>query len=149
MCDSRNQQAHRSSFRALEKPIIKRFQEYRGRPKAIEDFQKAMFTAEAWFVEASKNMTEAVAAGNLTRWTAEELDAVKTMLQEYESWAKEKMDAQKKVGEAMHVDPVLLNADLESRGKALQSHVSCIDGTYMSGTDVNVAGTWSPKETHA
>lgn len=84
-----------------------------------------MFTAEAWFVEASKNMTEAVAAGNLTRWTKEELDAVKNMLQEYEKWATEQMAAQKKVGEQMHVDPVLLNADLERRGKALQSHVSC------------------------
>jgi hypoxia up-regulated 1 len=70
-------------------------------------------------------MTEAVTAGNLTRWTKEELEAVEKMLQDYEAWAKEKMTAQKEVGEAMHIDPVLLNADLESRGKALQSLVSC------------------------
>lgn len=109
--------------RAMEKPIIRRFQEFSGRNRAIDDFQKAIVAGRAWFDEASKNMTEAMSLGNLTRWTQEELDSVKTMLQEYEAWAKEKMAAQKAVGEAMHVDPVLLNADLDSRGKALQSHV--------------------------
>ena len=69
-------------------------------------------------------MTEALTAGNLTRWSKEELEAVETMLKDYEMWAKEKMVAQKEVGEQMHIDPVLLNADLESRGKALQSMVS-------------------------
>ncbi|KAJ9094363.1 hypothetical protein QFC19_007971 [Naganishia cerealis] len=113
----------REVIEAMEKPIIKRFQEYNGRGKAIEDFQKAIFASQTWLDEAFKNVTEAISAGNLTRWTKEELEGVKTMLQEYESWAKEKMAAQKAVGEAMHVDPVLLNADLESRGRALQSHV--------------------------
>lgn len=75
-------------------------------------------------MEATQNMTEALTAGNLTRWTKEELEAVETMLKDYEMWAKEKMTAQKEVGEQMHIDPVLLNADLESRGKALQSMVS-------------------------
>lgn len=107
----------------MEKPIIRRFQEFSGRNRAIDDFQKAIVAGRAWFDEASRNMTEALSLGNLTRWTQEELDGVKTMLQEYESWAKDKMAAQKAVGEAMHVDPVLLNADLDSRGKALQSHV--------------------------
>lgn len=123
--------------------------EYQGRPKAIEDFQKAMFTAEAWFVEATKNMTEAIAAGNLTRWTQEELDGVKSMLQESEKWATEQMAAQKKVGEQMHVDPVLLNADLERRGKALQSHVSCSACIQKAVTDTRVTGTWSSEETVA
>lgn len=139
-------------FRALERPIIRRFQEYQGRPKAIEDFQKAMFAGRAWFVEASKNMTEALAAGNLTRWTKEELAAVESMLKDHETWAKEKMEAQKQVGEEMHVDPVLLNSDLESRGKALQSHVSCLGGTTEKNTDPYaslVTGTWPAEEAHA
>ena len=108
----------------MEKPIIRRFTEYKGRPKAIEDFQKAIIAGRAWFMEATQNMTEALTAGNLTRWSKEELEAVETMLKDYEMWAKEKMAAQKEVGEQMHIDPVLLNADLESRGKALQSMVS-------------------------
>ncbi|KAJ9120183.1 hypothetical protein QFC22_003082 [Naganishia vaughanmartiniae] len=113
----------RETIEAMEKPIIRRFQEFSGRNRAIDDFQKAIVAGRAWFDEASRNMTEAISLGNLTRWTQEELDGVKTMLQESEAWAKEKMAAQKAVGEAMHVDPVLLNADLDSRGKALQSHV--------------------------
>jgi len=113
----------REAIEALEKPIIRRFTEYKGRPKAIEDFQKAIIAGRAWFMEATQNMTEALTAGNLTRWSKEELEAVETMLKDYEMWAKEKMAAQKEVGEQMHIDPVLLNADLESRGKALQSMV--------------------------
>ncbi|KAJ9125048.1 hypothetical protein QFC24_002982 [Naganishia onofrii] len=60
---------------------------------------KAIVAGRAWFDEASRNMTEALSLGNLTRWTQEELDGVKTMLHEYESWAKDKMAAQKAVGE--------------------------------------------------
>ncbi len=109
--------------RSIEMPIVKRYTESRTRPQAIENFQKAMYMSRSWFVEARTNMTTAE-NGTVFPWTEADLDLVEMTLKDNESWMKEQMEKQEAVLEDPTADPVLLTADLISRGKRIQSLVS-------------------------
>jgi hypoxia up-regulated 1 len=109
-----------------------------GRPKAIEDFQQAMFAARHFFVEASKNNTEAIAAVEAAtedepatppKFTPEELEVVEKMLKEYEHWMDSGMSQQVVLDETKTSEPLVLVKDLESKGKLLQATVSRGVGT--------------------
>lgn len=104
-------------------PIIRRYQEAITRPKAIDDFQKVMSAARIFFVDAQKNLTQAVEADEPSRHSQEELDDLFAKLKENETWMSEKMVLHKQI-EDFTVDPVLLTADLNEKGKALQMMVS-------------------------
>lgn len=119
------------SGRKLEAPITIRFAEYNTRPKAIEDFQQAMFSARRFFVEASKNNTEAKAAQEAAtpenpvappKYTDAELKDVEDQLKDNEKWMDELMKVQVTLKEFWR-DPVIWVSDLEERGKRLQMTV--------------------------
>lgn len=108
-----------------------------GRPKAIEDFQQAMFAARHFFVEATKNNTEAIAAVEAAteeepatppKFTPEELEVVEKMLKEYEHWMDSGMSQQVVLDETKTSEPLVLVKDLESKGKLLQATVRLHSG---------------------
>lgn len=113
-----------SSSRSFETPIIRRYTEFTGRPKALEDFQKAMFAGRLFFVEAKKNLSEAIAADLPSKYTDEDLDPIGYMLKEYEEWLTPLIEKQTKANEVFSSEPVILISDLETRGRALQAAVS-------------------------
>lgn len=119
--------------RKLEGPIVIRFNEMQTRGKAVEDFQQAMFAARTFFVEAHKNNTEAIEAGKEAtpenpvappKYTEDELKNVETLLKENEVWMDERMKKQVKLDNDPRADPVIMTADLNSKGKHLQMTVS-------------------------
>lgn len=120
-------------YRKLEAPIILRFQESRTRPKAVEDFQQAMFAARSFLVEAMSNNTiakEAVAAATPEqpaappKYTDEELKAVEVMMKELEAWVDEIMSKQVFLEADKTETPVVMTKELDDKGKNLQSTVS-------------------------
>ena len=110
--------------RSVEYPITRRYKEASTRPKAIDDFQKVMSAARIFFVDAQRNLTEAAGKEEPSRHTQTELDDLLARLKENESWMKEKMEAHKKIEDDPMQDPVILTADLNEKGKALQMMVS-------------------------
>jgi len=125
----------------IETPIIIRFTEAQSRGKAIDDFQKAMFSARAFFVEAHKNNTIALeSAFSATpdddpvvppKFTKEELGVVGDMLKDNEVWMDELMKIQVGIEEEKSKDPVIWTKDLDERGKKLQSTVSASLGLII------------------
>jgi hypoxia up-regulated 1 len=115
---------------------VNRFAEAQTRGKAVDDFQKAMFAARAFFVEAHKNNTAALeSAFSATaeeppvappKYTKEELTVVGDMLKEYEVWMDALMEVQIKLEDDKTKDPVILTSDLDERGKKLQSTVCLV-----------------------
>jgi hypothetical protein len=94
------------------------------RPKAIDDFQKVMSAARIFFVDAQRNLTQAVEADEPSRHSQNELDDLLDSLKENEGWMKQKMEAHKIIEDDFTKDPAILTADLNNKGKALQMMVS-------------------------
>jgi hypoxia up-regulated 1 len=82
-----------------------------------------MYMSRAWFVEARTNMTNAE-NGTLFPWTEGDLDLVELTLKDNESWMQEQMEKQEAVIDDPTSDPILLSADLQTRGKRIQNIVS-------------------------
>jgi hypoxia up-regulated 1 len=127
--------------RKLEAPIILRFQESRTRPRAVEDFQTAMFAGRAFLVEAMSNNTiakDAVAASTPEspaappKYTDEELSSVEALLKELEEWVDPIMSQQVFLEADKTETPVVMTQELDERGKRLQSTVSTIGGYCAS-----------------
>lgn len=86
-----------------------------------------MFAGRLFFVEAKKNLSEALAADLPSKYTDEELDPIGHMLKEYEEWLTPLVDKQTKANEIYSSEPVILISDLETRGRALQAAVKRIE----------------------
>jgi DNA segregation ATPase FtsK/SpoIIIE-like protein len=106
--------------------IIKRYQEAIARPKAVDDFQKAMSGARMFFIEAKKNQTEAIAKDEPLRHSEEELNDIFERLQENEAWMSDKMKQYKVIEHDLTKDPVFFVKDLNEKGKNLQMAVSLV-----------------------
>lgn len=124
--------AKRTALETVENPIVVRFKESQTRGPAIDNFQQAMFAGRHFLVEASKNRTAALeAVANAPaekpaappKFTQEELDEVKTMLKDYETWMDGLMEKQVPLEQDKTADPVIFSAELDERGKRLQAHV--------------------------
>ncbi|RXK35481.1 hypothetical protein M231_07259 [Tremella mesenterica] len=122
----------RAALESLEAPIILRYKEHTARPRAIDDFQQAMFSARAFFVEAHKNNSLALESISTApsdkpvpppRYTEEELKVVEDMLKDNEKWIDGLMVKQVKIEGDKTKDPVILSKDLDDRGKRLQNTV--------------------------
>lgn len=120
-------------FRQLEAPVILRFQESRTRPKAVEDFQQAMFAGRAFLLEATQNVTLAKKAVEEStpenpaippKYTDEELKVVEVMMKELEEWVDDVMSRQIHLEADKTSDPVVMSKELDDKGKKLQSTVS-------------------------
>lgn len=118
----------------LEQPIIFRFNERQARGKAVDDFQQAMFSARAFYTEATKNNTAAIEAQELAtpenpvappKFTDEELKSVADLMKENEVWMDSLMETQVKLDleDDKTKDPVIFTKDLNEKGKALQMTV--------------------------
>ena len=118
----------------MEQPIIFRYTERQTRGKAVDDFQQAMLSARAFFVEAHKNQTLAIEAQEAStpenpvappKFTEDELKVVEVMMKDNEKWMDPLMEVQVRLDkEADHTqDPVILTKDLNERGKTLQTTV--------------------------
>jgi hypoxia up-regulated 1 len=118
----------------VEQPIIFRYTERQTRGKAVDDFQQAMLSARAFFVEAHKNQTLALEAQESStpenpvappKFTEDELKVVEVMMKDNEKWMDPLMEVQVRLDkEADHTqDPVILTKDLNERGKTLQTTV--------------------------
>ena len=62
--------------------------------------------------------------GTLFPWTEGDLDLVELTLKDNESWMQEQMEKQEAVIDDPTSDPILLSADLQTRGKRIQNIVS-------------------------
>ncbi|KAI9637842.1 Hsp70 protein-domain-containing protein [Dioszegia hungarica] len=130
--DEKTLREKRTELEKLEAPIILRFQESRTRPKAVEDFQQAMFAARSFLVEAQSNVTIAKAAVAAStpespaappKYTDEELTAVEVLMKELEEWMDEVMTQQVFLEEDKTATPVVMTKELDERGKKLQTTV--------------------------
>lgn len=101
----------------------------------MDDFQQAMFSARAFFVEAHKNNTAAIEAqASATpekpvappKFTDEELKTVEVLMKENEVWMDGLMETQVQLDREgdLTKDPVIFTKDLDEKGKALQMTVS-------------------------
>jgi len=118
----------------VEQPIISRYTERQTRGKAVDDFQTAMLSARAFFVEAHKNNTAAIEAQAAStpetpvagpKYTSEELEVVEVMMKDNEKWMDPLMEVQVRLDKSGDntEDPVIFTKDLNERGKTLQTTV--------------------------
>jgi hypoxia up-regulated 1 len=118
----------------VEQPIIFRYTERQTRGKAVDDFQTAMLSARAFFVEAQKNQTIAIEAQEAStpeapvagpKFTKEELEVVEGLMKDNEKWMDPLMEVQVRLDKAGDntEDPVIFTKDLNERGKLLQTTV--------------------------
>lgn len=114
----------RADVEAHETPVLRRYTEFMNRPKAIDDFQKAMTVGRAFFVGSSLDLANATAEGRQSRFTQEELDPIFKMLKENEQYMEERADKQTEANKVYSNEPILLVSELEKRGRMLQNAVS-------------------------
>lgn len=74
-----------------------------------------------FLAEARENMTAEAEAGQPSKWTGEELDALEKTLKEHESWLNEWVEKQKSV--KMNEDPVIETKEMKARSKTLELHL--------------------------
>lgn len=108
----------------IELPIIFRYKENQNRPKAVDDYQRAIFVTRKFFIEMKENQTIANQEGTVYKYDDAEVDLIEVLLKENEAWMTEKVKAQVEADKLSYNDPVMLTSDLESRGKNLQATVS-------------------------
>lgn len=125
-----------TELEALEAPIALRYTEWMARPKAVENFQKAMHIARDFIVSAAENRTAALKAAEEAteenpvappKYTEEELMKIANLLKEYEEWIDPLMSQQVKLDENMKADPVIFSKDLNDKGKSLQIQVQALE----------------------
>ncbi|KAG8930515.1 lumenal Hsp70 protein [Tulasnella sp. 418] len=112
----------RDELEAVEHPVIARYKEAETGPKALSNLQKALFAGRTFLKEARANHTAENEAGTPNKYTAAELDSVEALLTEAESWLSPLIEQQKKL--TKREDPVLKTADMDARGKVVQSTVT-------------------------
>lgn len=97
-----------------------------------------MFSARAFFVEATKNNTAAIEAQESAtpespvappKFTEDELKSVETLMKENEVWMDSLMETQVRYDKVddKTKDPVIFTKDLNEKGKALQMTVNPFD----------------------
>lgn len=124
----------RDLIEAMEKPIQHRYKEAETGPQALKDLQQAMFAAKLFVSSAHENRTKLeafLAAENDTEppaplppmpeFTEAEIKEVESQMSEIETYLNDKVDVQRSLPK--HVDPVLVTADMNSRGMKLQGTV--------------------------
>ena len=120
----------------MEKPIQHRYKEAETGPQALKDLQQAMFAAKLFISSAKENRTKieefnaALEADPdaepepllpMAEFTEKEISDVEALMVENESYLNERVDVQRSLPK--HVDPVLVTAEMNSRGMKLQSTV--------------------------
>ncbi|KAG9125589.1 lumenal Hsp70 protein [Ceratobasidium sp. 392] len=127
--------ARRDLIEAMEKPIQHRYKEAETGPQALKDLQQAMFAAKLFVSSAHENRTKLeahLAAENastepltplppMPEFTEGEIKDVETQMKEIEMYLEDKVDVQRSLPK--HVDPVLVTAEMNSRGMRLQGSV--------------------------
>ncbi|KAG9101171.1 lumenal Hsp70 protein [Ceratobasidium sp. 392] len=127
--------ARRDLIEAMEKPIQHRYKEAETGPQALKDLQQAMFAAKLFVSSAHENRTKLeahLAAENastepltplppMPEFTENEIKEVEAQMSEIESYLEDKVDVQRSLPK--HVDPVLVTAEMNSRGMKLQGIV--------------------------
>ena len=107
--------------RALEKPIIHRYQEIEAFPQALNNSQMWNWSTRLFLQDARQNITAEAASGQPSKWTSEELDGLEKTLKEHEAWLNEWVEKQKKVRPSE--DPVIETAEMRARAKVLEQHL--------------------------
>ncbi|KAJ1302977.1 hypothetical protein OPQ81_003269 [Rhizoctonia solani] len=128
--------AKRDEIEAMEKPIQHRYKEAETGPKALKDLQQAMFAAKLFVSSAKENRTKIEEFNKLlesdpdaepeplppmAEFTDKEIQEVESLMAENEVYLNDRVDVQKSLPK--HVDPVLVTAEMNSRGMKLQSTV--------------------------
>ena len=108
--------------RALEKPIIHRYQEIEAFPQALNNSQMWNWSTRLFLQEARANLTAELEAELPSKWTTEELDSLEKSLKDHESWLNEWVEKQKKV--KMNEDPVIETKEMKARAKVLEGHLT-------------------------
>ncbi|CUA71930.1 Hypoxia up-regulated protein 1 [Rhizoctonia solani] len=128
--------AKRDEIETMEKPIQHRYKEAETGPQALKDLQQAMFAAKLFVSSAQENRTKidafnAVLEADpeaepeplppMAEFTEKEIKDVEALMAENEVYLNERVDVQKSLPK--HVDPVLVTAEMNTRGMKLQSTV--------------------------
>ncbi|CAE6350524.1 unnamed protein product [Rhizoctonia solani] len=128
--------AKRDEIEKMEKPIQHRYKEAETGPQALKDLQQAMFAAKLFVSSAKENRTKIETFNKLVEsdpdgeheplapmaeFTEKEIQEVESLMAENEVYLNERVDVQKSLPK--HVDPVLVTADMNSRGMKMQSLV--------------------------
>ncbi|KAG8680869.1 lumenal Hsp70 protein, partial [Ceratobasidium sp. 423] len=128
--------AKRDEIEAMENPIQHRYKEAETGPQALKDLQQAMFAAKLFVSSAKENRTKIETFNKLVEsdpdvepeplppmaeFTEKEIQEVESMMTENEVYLNDRVDVQKSLPK--HVDPVLVTAEMNSRGMKLQSTV--------------------------
>lgn len=104
----------------MEKPIQFRYSEMQTLPGAISDLQQAHWASRTFLQSAADNATEEAEAGLEPKYTTKELEDFERKLRESEAWLNDGAEKQKLLEKCSDGDPVLLTAELNARGTALQ-----------------------------
>lgn len=107
--------------RALEKPIIHRYQEIEAFPQALNNSQMWNWSTRLFLTEARQNLTVEIEADLPSKWTKDELDALEKTLKEHETWLNTWVEKQKSV--QPHEDPVIETTEMKARAKVLETHL--------------------------
>ncbi|KAF8335867.1 actin-like ATPase domain-containing protein [Cantharellus anzutake] len=120
----------REALQALEDPITGRQKEAEALPGAIADLNKALAASRSFLKLADEGLTavgeradedgEEVDSSTV-KWTAEEAEEIRTIVEETQSWFQKQLDAV--VDQPKNVDAPIRAIDLDIRGSKLQKKV--------------------------
>lgn len=108
-------------YRALERPIVHRYQEIEAFPQALNISQMWNWSTRLFLTEARQNLTREAEADEPSKWTKEELDSLEKTLKEHETWLHIWVEKQKSV--KMNEDPVIETTEMKARAKTLELHL--------------------------
>ncbi|KAH7100496.1 HSP70-domain-containing protein [Auriculariales sp. MPI-PUGE-AT-0066] len=109
------------SLEAIEHPIEARNKEFHAAPGAIKDLQQALVAGQAFVTSARSNRTGEEELGFEPKYTVAEVDGVERKIAETQKWFDELLAKQDKL--ARNQDPVLKSAEVDAKGKTLQTQV--------------------------
>lgn len=110
-----------ASTRAMEKPIIHRYQEIEAFPQALNNSQMWNWSTRLFLTDARQNLTAELEADLPSKWSRDELDALEKTLKEHETWLNEWVEKQKSV--KANEDPVIETTEMKARAKVLETHL--------------------------
>jgi hypoxia up-regulated 1 len=108
-------------IRALERPVVHRYQEIEAFPQALNISQMWNWSTRLFLTDAYNNLTAEAEAGQPSKWTREELEGLEKALKEHETWLHVWVEKQKSV--KMNQDPVIETKEMKARAKALELHL--------------------------
>lgn len=91
------------------------------RPGAVADFRESLADARTFVQNARTNLTQALAEGSASKYSAAELDTLSSSISKDEKWLAEGTQVQEKRNPKQ--DPVFLVADVQKRHKKLVEQV--------------------------